>query len=86
MELHLKKAVAINYKPELPAPIVVAKGRGVLANRIIREAQNNGIPVIEDDDLTKLLYMIDVGNYIPPELYKAVAEVLIFIHQLEKEV
>lgn len=86
MELRLKKAVAIKYKSELSAPIVIAKGRGILANRIIKEAENNDIPVIENDELTKLLYMIDVGNYIPPELYKAVAEVLIFIHKLEKEV
>ncbi|MDI6602258.1 MAG: EscU/YscU/HrcU family type III secretion system export apparatus switch protein [Thermoanaerobacteraceae bacterium] len=86
MDIRFKKAVALRYRSELAAPLVVAKGKGILAKKIIETAMNGNIPVIENKDLAELLFKIDIGNYIPPELYKAVAEVLIFIKKLEKEV
>lgn len=86
MGINFKKAVALKYRAELPAPVVIAKGRGSVANRIIEEANKNNIHIIENQDLTDLLMKVDVGNYIPPELYKAVAEILVYIKKIEEEV
>ncbi|MCS7234211.1 MAG: flagellar biosynthesis protein FlhB [Synergistetes bacterium] len=81
-------AVALRYDPEIMnAPIVVAKGERLIAERIKRIAEEHGIPIVEDKALAWTLYKtVDVGDEIPPELYKAVAEVLAFVYRLGKEV
>ena len=78
-------AVAVQYAPEeMAAPIVVAKGAGVLAQRIRRLALEHGVPVIERKPLAQLLYRtVEVGNPIPDESYAAVAEVLAYVYQLK---
>ena len=60
------------------APRLVAKGRGDMAERIIQIAKQHGVQVRPDADLAEVLSKIDLGKLIPPELYKAVAEVLAF--------
>ena len=81
-----KEAVAIKYTPnEDKAPRVVAKGKGLVAEKIIEIANQHKIQIYEDPDLVKTLMVIDVGEYIPPELYEAVAEVLAFVYRLNKE-
>lgn len=81
-----KQAVALRYrKNEDRAPRVVAAGRGELARRIIEEAARHGIPLYEDRDLVDLLMRLPLNAEIPPELYRAVAEVLVFIYQLDKK-
>ncbi len=81
-----KEAVAIKYDPqEDQAPKVIAKGKGIIAEKIISIAKENKVQVYEDPDLVKTLIVIDVGEYIPPELYEAVAEVLAFVYRLNKE-
>ncbi|MBI1388489.1 MAG: type III secretion system protein [bacterium] len=78
-----KHAVAIQYQPEEnSAPAVVAKGKGAIADRIIEIAQAYGVPLYEDPDLVEVLGAIDLGREIPPELYKAMAEVLAFIYRV----
>lgn len=78
-----RKAVALRYQPgEDAAPVVVAKGAGVIADRILAIAEKHNIPFYQDPDLVEILSSIDLGNLIPPELYKAVAEALIFVHQI----
>ncbi len=75
-----KKAVALKYKPEEDkAPIVVAKGRGEVAERIIKLAKENGIPIVEDKNLVEALINVDLYEEIPPELYEAVAKLLVYL-------
>ena len=82
-------AIAIKYDPtSMPAPVVLAKGAGVLAQKIRRIALENGIPVVERKPLAQVLYKtVEVGDIIPTEQYQAVAEVLRYVYQLQgKEV
>jgi flagellar biosynthetic protein FlhB len=78
-------AVALEYRPEeMAAPVVVAKGRSLLAQRIKREANWHGIPLIENPPLAQALYRsVEVGQAIPAKLYAAVAEILAFIYRLQ---
>ena len=78
-------AIAIQYDPlTMPAPIVVAKGAGVLAQKIRRLALENGIPVVERKPLAQVLYkMVEVGDVIPADHYQAVAEVLRYVYKLQ---
>ncbi|TWT83132.1 Flagellar biosynthetic protein FlhB [Planctomycetes bacterium CA13] len=78
-------AIAIQYDPTtMPAPIVLAKGAGTIAQKIRRLALENSIPVVERKPLAQLLYKtVDVGEAIPAEQYQAVAEVLRYVYQLQ---
>ena len=78
-------AVAIQYDPlEMAAPVVVAKGAGVLAQRIRRLALENSIPIVERKPLAQLLYKeVDINRPVPTEAYAAVAEVLAYVYQLQ---
>lgn len=79
-------AVALEYKPEtMAAPVVVAKGRNLLAQRIKREARWREIPVVENPPLAQALYRAtEIGQAIPAKLYTAVAEILAFIYRTQK--
>ena len=74
-------AVALHYD-RTGAPRVVAKGRGSIGAKIIEVAQAHGIPIEENEVLAGALSNIELGDEIPAELYKAVAEVLIFVLRL----
>ncbi len=75
-----KKAIAIRYEQgKDKAPVVVAKGIGELAEKIIETAKKHGVPVLEDKALISALMKVEVYEEIPPELYRAVAKVLVFI-------
>ncbi len=77
-----KKAVALKYeKGKDNAPKVVAKGQGKIAEKIIQKAKEHGIPVEENHELVEVLSKLDLYEEIPPELYKVVAEILIFIYR-----
>jgi flagellar biosynthetic protein FlhB len=78
-------AIAIQYDPlSMPAPIVLAKGAGLLAQKIRRIALEHGIPVVERKPLAQVLYKtVDVGDVIPADQYQAVAEVLRYVYQLQ---
>ena len=77
------KAVALKYEKEKDAaPRVVAKGRGIVAEKIIETARHHHIPLHEDKNLVQVLEALDLETEIPPELYRAVAEVLAFIYRL----
>lgn len=78
-------AVAIQYKPdEMAAPVVLAKGAGVLAQRIRRLALEHNIPVVERKPLARLLYKeVEPGHPVPDDSYAAVAEVLAYVYQLK---
>jgi flagellar biosynthesis protein len=78
-------AVALAYAPGDAAPRVVAKGRGLIAETIIERARENGIYVHESPELVSLLLQVDVDERIPPQLYIAVAELLAWLYNLEKQ-
>jgi flagellar biosynthesis protein len=80
-----RKAVAVRYESgQDRAPRVVAKGRGSIAERIIEVAQAHGVPYYEDPNLVQALEALDMDTEIPPQLYRAVAEVLAFIYRLNR--
>jgi flagellar biosynthesis protein len=81
----LKKAVALKYEPgKDSAPRVTAKGKGLVARRIMEIAREEGIPISEDPDLVGALIQLDFDEEIPPDLYKAVAEILAFAYRLNR--
>ena len=80
-----EKAVALRYDSEKnAAPIVVAKGRGLIAQRIEEIARESGVPLREDSQLVDYLMSLDLYEEIPPELYAVVAEILAFIYNMDK--
>jgi flagellar biosynthesis protein len=81
-----KTAVALKYERHSDrAPQVTAKGKGPIAEKIIALAREAGVPIHEDRDLAAVLAALDIDMEIPPELYRAVAEVLAFLYQLNKK-
>ncbi|MEJ2729547.1 MAG: EscU/YscU/HrcU family type III secretion system export apparatus switch protein [Deltaproteobacteria bacterium] len=77
------KAVAIKYEMDKDAaPRVVAKGKDFIAEKIIETARAHNVPLYEDKNLVQVLEALDLDTQIPPELYRAVAEVLAFIYRL----
>jgi flagellar biosynthetic protein FlhB len=80
-------AVALRYAVEMPAPIVVAKGRNLLAEKIKQLARDNEIMLIENKPLAQALYKsVEVGDSIPAKLYQAVAEILAVVFRAQAEV
>ena len=78
------QAVTLEYDPADNAPKVIAMGRGALADRIIEKAKDSNIPVHRDDKLADTLSKLEIGDMIPPELYSAVAEILVFVDSMDK--
>jgi len=77
-------AIALAYETGSAAPKVVAKGRGVTAEEIIRRARDAGVYVHESAELVSLLMQVDLDSQIPPKLYVAVAELLAWIYRMER--
>jgi len=78
-------AVALHYDRS-GAPRVVAKGRGSIGARIVEIARAHGIPIEENEVLAGALSNVELGDEIPAELYRAVAEVLIFVLRLSRRI
>lgn len=79
----IKKAVALGYdKGRDNAPKLLAKGKGELARRIMLLAEEHGIPVRREPDLLTLLEPIELGDEIPGEAYKVIAEILAFLYRV----
>jgi flagellar biosynthesis protein len=80
-----KEAVAIRYNPEeAEAPYVVAKGKGIIAENILAQAQENNVRVQEDASLVELLGQLELNEQIPGELYQVVAEILAFVYRTDR--
>lgn len=78
-----KAAAALKYRPARDAaPRLVAKGQGLIAQRIVDLARESGVPVHDDPDLVEVLAQLDVGELIPVELYQVVAEVLVYVYRM----
>lgn len=78
-------AVALAYREGQIAPRVVAKGRGLIAQEIIKRAKEAGIYVHESSELVSLLMQVNLDERIPPQLYVAVAELLAWLYHLDQE-
>jgi flagellar biosynthesis protein len=79
-----RAAIALAYADNSPAPKVVAKGRGLIAETIIERARAAGVYVHDSPELVGLLMQVDLDRHIPPQLYVAVAEVLAWVYRLEQ--
>lgn len=81
-----KEAVALGYQSEKhDAPVVLAKGKGIVAENIMEQARKNQVPIQEDAALLDLLGQLNINEAIPEELYQAVAEVFAFVYRIEQE-
>ncbi|GBC84141.1 Yop proteins translocation protein U [bacterium HR11] len=79
-------AIAIRYdRATMGAPKVTAKGRGLIARKIIELAKKHDVPIVRDISLAHALFEVEMGRYIPRDLYEAVAEVLLFAWRLKQE-
>jgi flagellar biosynthetic protein FlhB len=77
-------AIALKYDKDVPAPIVVAKGAGFVAQKIKEIASENDVPLVENKPLARAMFKAsEVGDFIPAELYQAVAEVLAYVYRLK---
>lgn len=77
-------AVALKYQQGMEAPLVIAKGQDLVARKIKEIAREAGVTIVENKPLARSLFaMVDVGGSVPPELYKAVAEVLAYVYRLK---
>jgi flagellar biosynthesis protein len=84
-QMYRRRAVALRYHEEQDrAPKLVAKGKGLVAERIVQLAREHGIHVHEDPDLIAVLSTLEVNTEIPEELYRAVAEVLAFVYRVNE--
>jgi len=80
-----RTAVALRYDVDKDkAPLILATGRGPIADEIVRVAEDNKIPLYEDSELSALLSKLELDMEIPPELYVLVAEVLFFVYHLDR--
>jgi flagellar biosynthesis protein len=81
----IKEAAALTYSPgNSRAPRLVAAGKGEIAEKIIETAEKNAVPVYEDARLAHTLNRLQLGDEIPSELYEVVAEILVFVSNLDK--
>ena len=81
-----QKAVALKYDMQQDAaPRVIAKGRGHVAEHILATAQKNSIPVYQNKTLVNMLMALEIDREIPPELYKAIAEVMAYVYKMDKD-
>jgi len=79
------RSAALSYSGQ-GAPVLVAKGENVTADRIVEIAAQHDVPIVQDAQLTELLCQIALGDEIPPNLYVSVAEVLAFVYRLNAKV
>lgn len=77
-------AAALRYRNGMDVPVLVAKGRGLVAEEILRRAKEAGVYVHESAELVALLMHVDLDERIPPSLYRAVAEILAWVYRLER--
>ena len=80
-----QRAVAIKYDPDEIAPKILAKGAGVIAEKIKQRAADADVTIHKDAALVDELTRLDFGEFIPPDLYEAIAQILVYISKLDKK-
>ncbi len=78
------RAVALRYNADVPAPFVVAKAEGRMAETMLKMAAECGIPVVSDKGCADLLFPLDLGTCVPPGLYEVLAKVFAWIQAAEE--
>jgi len=78
----VKRSVALLYEDSLPAPLVVAKGTGLMADRLDAIASASSIPVVQNEAMANGLAPVDVGQFVPPEYWELMARILVFIRKV----
>ena len=78
-----KTAVALSYEAGDMAPKILATGKGYVAEKIIEVAKEENVPIHKDEKLAGTLSKLEIGDYIPKELYGVVAEILVFVDRVE---
>lgn len=80
-----RRAIALRYQQEVDAaPRVIAKGQGLLAERILELAEEAGVPVSEDPSLVEVLVKLDLNTLVPPEMYQVLAEIFAWAYQQDR--
>ena len=79
-----KTAVALAYEPDDGAPKILATGKGEVAEKIIQKAKESDVPLYKDNKLADTLSKLKIGDEIPPELYQVVAEILVFVDDMDR--
>lgn len=76
----VQKAAALKYQPDSPhsAPVIVASGMGYAAEKIVEIAEENHVPVYQDDSLATVLSQLQAGSEIPEELYQAIVDIYLY--------
>ena len=86
MKKPIKLAAALKYEEDgTEAPIIIAAGRGEIAEKILEIAQQEKVPVHKDESMAQVLVSLETGTEIPPELYQAVAQIIAFVWQMDKK-
>jgi flagellar biosynthesis protein len=86
MKDKIRKAAVLKYKHQIDrAPVLVAKGKGIVADRILEMARKHRIPIQSDPALVEVLGQLDIDQEIPPELYRAVAQILAYVYKMTKK-
>lgn len=81
----IKQVAALKYSPDdNSAPQIIGLGKGETAEKILEKARENNIPIYKDDELASTLNAFDIGDEIPPELYEVVAQILVFVGNIDK--
>lgn len=80
----IKEAAALKYSPDDAAPKIVAIGKGEIAEKILETAKENDVPIYENPELAQTLALLSIGDEIPEELYEIVAEILVFVSDLDR--
>ena len=79
-----REAAALKYDINKDSvPRITALGRGYLAQRMVREAEQNRVQVVQDEKLSHVLHRLSVGDEIPESLYRVVAEILVFVYRMD---
>ena len=76
-------AAALRYRAGMSAPVVTAKGRGPVADEILRRGGEHGVAIHVSNNLAAMLMQVDIDRAIPPQLFEAVAQLLAWLYQLE---
>lgn len=83
-DIKVKTAVALAYEVGDTAPRILATGKGEVAERIIEKGKESNVPLYKDNKLANTLSKLEIGDAIPPELYEVVAEILVFVDDMDR--
>lgn len=81
-----KEVVGLSYDKNEKAPEIIAKGKGIVAEKILKKAKEEGIDIIENKEVIEKLNFFEIGELIPEELYEVVAEILVFVNKVDGDI